>query len=160
MTDLAGLAALRLQMIPDPPGIDPASFAAHLIRFRKAHQPYLSQSQLGNRIGADHSYISRLEGDNRMPSREMVDKIAKALELDDDDKVRLLESAGFIDRELSSIHDPMLLQIDQALRTGSVSDNTRQAARVILQAALTMLAEDTSGDQIQPALPVQGEATL
>ena len=55
----------------------------------------LSQSELAERAGFDHSYVSRLECGIRMPSFETVLDLAAALELSEADTDRLLIAAHF-----------------------------------------------------------------
>ena len=55
----------------------------------------LSQNQLGRRCGMSHATVSRLESSDRMPSRKMVCRLARAMSLDDIEFARLLAAAGF-----------------------------------------------------------------
>ena len=57
-------------------------FGAYLRHVRMAKD--ISQSELANRAGYDHSFLSRLEAGTREPSRAAVDAIADVLELDRD----------------------------------------------------------------------------
>lgn len=59
-----------------------AEFGAYLKHVRMAKD--ISQSRLADLAWLDHSYVSRLEGGSREPSRAAVDKIADVLELDRD----------------------------------------------------------------------------
>lgn len=60
----------------------------------------ISQSRLAEWTGHDHSSISRLEAGTRVPSREMVESLAHALELDAPDRAELLAAAGFHDMSI------------------------------------------------------------
>lgn len=55
----------------------------------------LSQFQLSELIGVDHSYCSRLESGTRHPSRATVERLAEALALDDDAADQLMAAAGY-----------------------------------------------------------------
>lgn len=78
-----------------PPGAKPipprapapgfgATLADHLARRR------LSQAKLAVRIGCEHSYVSRIITGSRSPSRETVTAIVDALDLGQEDRLRLL----------------------------------------------------------------------
>jgi transcriptional regulator with XRE-family HTH domain len=55
----------------------------------------IPQSVLAARVGVSSKHLSFLETGRARPSREMIDWIACALELWDDERVRLAEAAGF-----------------------------------------------------------------
>lgn len=61
----------------------------------------LSQVALAERIGADHSYISRLESGARHPSMDVAIRIADALDVYGADRVVLLSEAGYVEYPLS-----------------------------------------------------------
>lgn len=56
----------------------------------------LSQSKLAKRAKFNHSYISRLESGNRVPTVEAVNRLANAMEIDAYDTDRLRISAGYM----------------------------------------------------------------
>lgn len=60
----------------------------------------VSQAELARRIGVDHSLVSRLEKGTRFPSRLTVLRIARALKLGRADRIQLMASAGFLDRNV------------------------------------------------------------
>ena len=74
----------------------PNAFGAELGRLMAARG--ISQMRLGHEVGCSHSHISRLVIGDRAPSRQMVDDIASALSLSDDDTVRLHVLASLPER--------------------------------------------------------------
>lgn len=71
-----------------------AALGRHLGELRDARG--LSMSKLGRRIGAKVSTISRLESGERLPSYEMITRVAAALELDDVARADLYVAAGYV----------------------------------------------------------------
>jgi transcriptional regulator with XRE-family HTH domain len=56
----------------------------------------MSQSELARRAGVDHTFISRLESGNRLPTRKIVVRLARELAGDDSEMtVRFLAAAGY-----------------------------------------------------------------
>lgn len=55
----------------------------------------LSQSQLAEIVGADHSYISRIENGTRRPSRAMIEKLTLAFGLQEREREEFFLAAGF-----------------------------------------------------------------
>src|SRR5690554_6954042 len=78
-----------------------AQFGVTLKRYREARR--VSQSKLAERAGFDHSYVSRLESGARTPTRDAVEQLASAMELDRTQHDELLAAAGFLPREVSSL---------------------------------------------------------
>src|SRR5919199_2811290 len=68
-------------------------FRALLKRHREARR--WSQERLAAEAEMDHSLVSRLESGQRSPTREAVAKLARGLELSDEQKDRLLIVAGY-----------------------------------------------------------------
>lgn len=90
------------------------SFGAELRRYRE--QAGKSQAKTAQAAGFDHSYVSRLESGERVPSREAIDKLSAALGLSEVDKDRLLASGGFLPSKASSLFPyPILGDIAIAL---------------------------------------------
>lgn len=93
--------------------MDSQSFGANLKRLREGYAGHnqgqrkgtlhLSQSKLAERADFDHSYISRLESGARMPTRQAVDLIIKALEVGPDEANILRASAGFMPDDLTAL---------------------------------------------------------
>jgi transcriptional regulator with XRE-family HTH domain len=56
----------------------------------------LSQNELARRSAVDVAYVHRIErGTGAQPTRRVVEGLAKGLELDTDDRARLLAAAGY-----------------------------------------------------------------
>src|SRR3954453_23618842 len=53
----------------------------------------VSQSKLAERAEFDHSYVSRLEGGARMPTRDAVDRLGDAMDLSEGERDMLLAAA-------------------------------------------------------------------
>lgn len=116
-------------------------FGQMLARLRQAQR--LSQNQLAQRAGLNHSYISRLEsGDRGDPSRTVVEQFIGALGLDaegrDADELRM--AAGFLP------FDPAhLLTGETALaKLAALLDDPRMpdASRATLRRMLALLVEE------------------
>ena len=89
-------------------------FGAELKRYRERYP--ISQSKLALKCDFDHSYISRLESGERMPSREAILKLSAALELSEVDSDRLLASGGFMPSKASHLLGyPILRDIGESL---------------------------------------------
>lgn len=69
------------------------TFADALIEAR--YRASVSQSRLAEKAGCEHSFVSRLEGGHRQPSRDMVVALATALRCSPADRDRLLLAAGY-----------------------------------------------------------------
>lgn len=69
------------------------SFATQLRAFRLRHD--WSLGELAHAASLDASALSRLEAGARLPQRQTVAALARALRLDDQDTARLLVSAGY-----------------------------------------------------------------
>ncbi|MGD9893473.1 MAG: helix-turn-helix domain-containing protein, partial [Dehalococcoidia bacterium] len=69
------------------------TFAEALQRARLDHG--LSQRGLAKRCGLTPAYLSLLEGGRRMPERPTVERIAAAIELDEERAARLMVAAGY-----------------------------------------------------------------
>jgi len=76
---------MSLTVLPSFPGL------LKLFRTEKG----ISLAELGRRTGLSHSYLYRLEKGDRYPSRETVAKLAKALELSEEERKKLFWRAGF-----------------------------------------------------------------
>lgn len=76
------------------------TFGKTLERIRRSKS--VTQREIATKIGMDFSYFSRLENDrfDSKPTRETIDKIAKALTCTEDERSELLAAAGRIDEEL------------------------------------------------------------
>lgn len=110
-----------------------AGFGKALKRFREGRQ--VSQSKLAERAGFDHSYVSRLESGARTPTRDAVEQLARALELDRIQQDELLAAAGFLPREVSSLlaGEPEITEVLGLLQNDEVPEAYRDSMRQVLR---------------------------
>jgi transcriptional regulator with XRE-family HTH domain len=127
-----------------------STFGAVLKGFRETRR--VSQSKLALRAGFDHSYVSRLESGARTPTREAVEHLAAALELDGIQHDELLVSAGFLPREVSSLlaGEPEITEVLGLLQNADVPEEYRVSMRQVLrvladQARLVLKGERAAG---------------
>lgn len=100
----------------------------------------ISQTKLSEKADFDHSYVSRLESGVRMPTREAVDRLADALELEDQ-RNSLLVAAGFLPDDIASLFssEPALGEILDLLQDEAVPSEYRDNMRAMLD----LLAKQT-----------------
>lgn len=112
-------------------------FGAALKQYREAAR--VSQSKLAERAGFDHSYVSRLEGGARTPTREAVLQLAEALGVDGTGRDALLAAAGFLPREVNSLltTEPEVTEVLDLLRNEAVPEGFR----LIMRQQLRLIAE-------------------
>ena len=122
-------------------------FGKVLKQYRETRR--VSQSKLAERAGFDHSYVSRLESGARTPTRDAVEQLSRALELDRVQQDELLASAGFLPREVSSLlsGEPEITEVLSLLQNSEVPETYRDSMRQVLrllaeQARLVMHRED------------------
>ncbi len=110
-----------------------ADFGAVLKRFRESRR--VSQSKLAERADFDHSYVSRLESGARMPTREAVERLAEALQLDQNSRDALLAAAGFLPRDVASLlsDEPVVGAVLDLLQNEAVPSEYRNSMRQVLQ---------------------------
>lgn len=131
-----GLEMLKTQEI---------QFGSTLKAFREARR--VSQSKLAERAGFDHSYVSRLESGARTPTRDAVQQLSSALELERVQQDELLASAGFLPREVSSLlsSEPEITEVLGLLQNNHVPeayrDSMRQVLRLIAEQARLVLQD-------------------
>lgn len=108
-------------------------FGVTLKRFREARR--VSQSKLAERAGFDHSYVSRLESGARTPTRDAVQQLSDALELERIQQDELLASAGFLPQEVSSLlsGEPEITDVLALLQNTSMPDEYRETMRQVLR---------------------------
>lgn len=108
-------------------------FGVTLKRYREARR--VSQSKLAERAGFDHSYVSRLESGARTPTRDAVQQLAAALDLEHVQQDELLASAGFLPHEVSSLlsSEPEITAVLALLQNSSMPDDYRQTMRQVLR---------------------------
>ena len=113
--------------------MDRVAFGGVLKSFREGRR--VSQSKLAARAGFDHSYVSRLESGARTPTREAVDQLAIALELEGVQHDELLVSAGFLPREVSSLlaGEPEITEVLNLLQNVEVPEAYRASMRQVLR---------------------------
>lgn len=113
--------------------VERIGFGGVLKEFREGRR--VSQSKLAARAGFDHSYVSRLESGARTPTRDAVDQLAIALELDGRFHDELLVSAGFLPREISSLlaGEPEITEVLNLLQNADVPEAYRVSMRQVLR---------------------------
>lgn len=113
--------------------IERAVFGLTLKDYREARR--VSQSKLAVRAGFDHSYVSRLESGARTPTRDAVAQLADALELDGMHHDKLLVSAGYLPREVSSLlaEEPEITEVLNLLQNLDVPEPYRASMRQVLR---------------------------
>ncbi len=116
-------------------------FGQTLTRLRTAQR--LSQNQLAQRAGLNHSYISRLESGGRGdPSRVVVEQFVGALGLDaagrDADDLRM--AAGFLPMDPTHLlmGEPALFKLATLLENARLPE----ASRITLRRILGLLVEE------------------
>lgn len=118
-------------------------FGVLLKTLRERHG--VSQSKLAERADFDHSYVSRLESGARMPTRDAVDRLGTAMELDHSYLDALLASAGFLPKDVTSLlsNEPALGEVLEMLQDETVPteyrDNMRNMLRLMVQQARHMV---------------------
>ncbi|HWV25124.1 MAG TPA: helix-turn-helix transcriptional regulator [Thermomicrobiales bacterium] len=108
-------------------------FGPTLKRFREGRR--VSQSKLAERAGFDHSYVSRLESGARTPTRDAVQQLSRALELERIHQDELLASAGFLPSEISSLlsGEPEITEVLGLLQNQQVPEAYRNSMRQVLR---------------------------
>ncbi len=100
----------------------------------------LSQGRLARRTGFDHSHVSRLESGAREPSRDAVEILAEALELDQVQADRLRASAGFRGEGNTISHNETeMLALNALLENPNLSEEARARMRAVLSALVDMV---------------------
>lgn len=128
-------------------------FGTTLKTFREARR--VSQSKLAARAGFDHSYVSRLESGARTPTRDAVEQLALALELEQLNRDELLASAGFLPGALSSLlsGEPEITEVLGLLQNNHVPeayrDSMRQVLRLLAEQARHVLKD---GDPVRDVI--------
>jgi transcriptional regulator with XRE-family HTH domain len=112
--------------------VDGLAFSQLLKQFRGENR--VSQSRLAEMAGFDHSYVSRLESGNRLPTREAVVKLAEALRVSAREKDSLLAAAGFMPQRVESLlaNEPVLTDVLHILQGADVPEHVRADVRGIL----------------------------
>jgi transcriptional regulator with XRE-family HTH domain len=106
-----------------------------LIQYR--NERGLAQKEVARQAEIDGSTLSRLENGGRGVSREVLDRIAAALQLDTVDRLSLHVAAGFLDADTARLlADPDLTEL-AAILTGP-NTAPRDAARLRLFVTLAL----------------------
>jgi transcriptional regulator with XRE-family HTH domain len=113
----------------------------------------ISQSKLAAKAEFDHSYMSRLEGGARMPTRDAVDRIGEAMDLSEGEHDMLLAAAGFLPRDFNAIisSEPILAEIFYVLQDSTVPEDYKKRFRQTLQLMAEMARQAVFGAPGQAA---------
>jgi transcriptional regulator with XRE-family HTH domain len=132
-----------------------AAFGVVLKQFRETRR--VSQSKLAERAGFDHSYVSRLESGARTPTRDAVEQLSNALDLEQLQQDELLAAAGFLPREVSSLlaGEPEITEVLNLLQNSHVPsayrDSMRQVLRLLAEQARLVLVGDKDDNPVVAA---------
>lgn len=99
-----------------------------------------SQERLADQAGMDHSLVSRLEGGQRTPTRDAVEKLARGLELLADGKDRLLIAAGYFPDHAESVlfDEPAVRRLYAVLRDTETPEPIRNNIRQVISGLLSI----------------------
>lgn len=97
-----------------------------------------SQERLADQAGMDHSLVSRLEGGQRAPTRDAVEKLARGLNLPDEEKDRLLIAAGYFPDHAESVlfEEPAVRSLYKVLRDVDTPEPVRDNIRQVISGLL------------------------
>ena len=103
-------------------------------------QRRLSQSKLAEKACFDHSFLSRLESGNRVPSRDAVNRLADALNATERERDELLDAAGFraTDPAAFALTDPTLRELARVLSDTTLPPGYVLTLRGAVQAMVDM----------------------
>ena len=118
------------------------SFGSLLKELRESRG--LSQSKLGRRCGASHATISRLESGDRVPSRAMVSRLARAMSLDDIESAWLFAAAGFWPTVAVNDRQFLLATLSRILENRTLDKETRDQAAQKVSELVTWLRSQLS----------------
>lgn len=110
------------------------------LRDERAKQQ-LSQSQLADRAGFDHSYVSRLEKGERSPKVESIKRLAIALGYDEDsdDTERLMSAAGYLGPNAINPRWPSVTKLHEFLERTDIPEYTRLYTDHIIRDMIDMI---------------------
>jgi transcriptional regulator with XRE-family HTH domain len=100
------------------------SFGSLLKELRESRG--LSQNKLGRRCGTSHATISRLESGDRVPSRAMVSRLARAMSLGDIESAWLFAAAGFWPTVAVNDRQFLLATLSRILENRTLDEATRE----------------------------------
>lgn len=101
----------------------------------------MSQWRLAELAEYNHSYISRLELGQRLPSRDAVLRLAEAMQLSADNRDRLLMAAGYCPLDVRNLIDSepvigeLVALLEDRMVTDEVRDDVRAAIAVVIRQA-------------------------
>jgi hypothetical protein len=104
-----------------------SDFATLLKQYRTAAR--ISQRRLEAMTGIDRGHISRMEGDTRHPGRDIVERIADALNLYPMQRDLLMHAAGFAHGTPQEIADNDLRTIAGFLHDHAIPEALRDVVR-------------------------------
>lgn len=92
---------------------------------------YLSQSELAERAGFDHSYISRLETGTRLPTRDAVMRLSDAMNLSSEERDALLAAAGYLPGDIANLYasEPVIVELATFLSDRDYPPDVRESVR-------------------------------
>ncbi len=137
----------------------------HLLKSARLERG-LTQKQLAEMVGVDGSYIARLEMDERRPSRKVVLKLARALQLSPEESDRLLASAqhlpeGDLERLLSNsgvpLTHPVIQVVANALQDKELSPRGRELLEEEITAYVSFRAQQLKQEERERRLARSGE---
>src|SRR5439155_1147599 len=91
----------------------------------------LRQVDLGGRVYLDHSTISRLEHDERLPTVQELDRIADTLGLGEEDRERLDAAYDRGARHQLQLHSDLLLRSDECLYLAEIQLEDARRLRML-----------------------------
>ena len=121
-------------------------FGDVLLRVRE--RKGMTQSKLAQLANIDHSYVSRLEGNAREPSSDMVHVLARAMEADPREGDELHLAAGSLPPGMSRF--PELVDLLLWLQDPGTPDDKRQAVRRMLWGIVELAQAERRGKGARP----------
>lgn len=102
-----------------------------------------SQSRVAERAELNHSYVSRMEAGTRIPSREVIDKLAVVMNSKPEDHDRLLSLAGYRPNSPFAIFadHPEIRELWEYLNNENVPLDKRKATRAIVRNLLKAVGD-------------------
>lgn len=94
----------------------------------------MTQYRLAKTIGCDHSYISRMEKGNRIPHREFLPRLVRALRLNRDEADRIAVAFGYAPGSPTSMigDQPEVARIHALMTDESIPNEIKHIARAQL----------------------------
>jgi transcriptional regulator with XRE-family HTH domain len=107
----------------------------------------MSQSQLGDRAGMDHSTVNRIVAGTRTPTRDTMQAICAALELTSTQRDRLLIAFGYtpFDAPLDDLTAGRVFDLAVRINNAGLTSEQRDVMRVAVD-ALELFADEYGVD--------------